>query len=285
MRAMRAIEDGFAPAAQRKGRIITMNIMVCIKQVPDNAVTPKLDPVTHRVVKEGVEMMVSPFDQNAMEAALRLAETYGGEVSVITMGDESSKGALKLGLAMGAERAYLVCDPALEGSDSWATSYVLANAIKSIGEFDLILCGKQAIDGDTAQVGAGIAEQLDISQLSYVNEIREVTADYITAKRVSPAGEEVVEAKLPALLTCEKSLNEPRYPTLKRTRLANRTEIPVLDCAAIGVEAGKTGEGGSPTAIHKLYTPAPRQSGEVFAGEAKEIGKIAVQKILELKII
>ncbi|MDY3906240.1 MAG: electron transfer flavoprotein subunit beta/FixA family protein [Lawsonibacter sp.] len=261
-----------------------MNVLVCIKQVPDNAVVPKLDAATNRVVKEGVETMVSPFDLNAVEAGLKLVEEHGGEVSVLTVGDDSCKTTLRIGLSMGAAKAYLVNDPALEDSDTWATSYTLAKAIKSIGEFDVILCGKQAIDDDAGQVGAGIAEQLGISQITYVNEIKEVTADTLTAKRVSPAGEEVVEAKLPVLLTCEKSLNEPRYPTLKRTRMANRAEIPVMDCAAIGADAAKVGKN-SPSAIKKLYTPAPRQSGELIKGEAEEIGKIAVQKLVEQKII
>lgn len=133
-------------------------------------------------------------------------------------------------------------------------------------------------------MGPGIAEQLGISQITYVSEIVSVTEDTLTAKRVSPAGEEVVEAKLPVVLTCEKSLNEPRYPTLKRTRMANRAEIPEMDCAAVGADPAKVGKN-SPSAIKKLYTPAPRQSGELIQGEAEEIAKIAVQKLVEQKII
>lgn len=261
-----------------------MNILVCIKQVLDNAVAPKLDPATGCVITDGVETMISPFDQNAIEAALQLVEAHGGEVSVLTLGDEGCKNALKIGVAMGAEQAYLVSDPALEGSDGWATSYALAKAISTIGQFDLILCGKQAIDSDAAQVGAGIAEQLNIPQITHVNEIRGVTAESITARRVTPAGEEVVEARLPALLTCEKSLNEPRYPTLKRTRKANRMEIPTFDCAAIGVDPAKVGKN-APLQIIKRYPPAPRQSGEIIKGEAAFIGKTAVAKIIDLKIV
>ena len=185
---------------------------------------------------------------------------------------------------MGASKAYLLKDAAFEDSDSWGTSYGLAKAIKSIGDFDVILCGKQAIDDDAGQVGPGIAEQLGISQITYVSEIVSVTADTLTAKRVSPAGEEVVEAKLPVVLTCEKSLNEPRYPTLKRTRMANRAEIPEMDCAAVGADPAKVGKN-SPSAIKKLYTPAPRQSGELIKGDPEEIAKIAVQKLVEQKII
>lgn len=261
-----------------------MNVLVCIKQVPDNSVVPKLDPKTNRVVTEGVELMESPFDLNAVEAGLKLVEEHGGEVSVLTMGSESSKTSLRYGLSMGAAKAYLLKDPAFEESDSWGTSYGLAKAIQSIGSFDVILCGKQAIDNDAGQVGPGIAEQLGISQITYVSEIVSVTEDTLTAKRVSPAGEEVVEAKLPVVLTCEKSLNEPRYPTLKRTRMANRAEISEMDCAAVGADPAKVGKN-SPSAIKKLYTPAPRQSGELIKGEAEEIAKIAVQKLVEQKII
>ena len=261
-----------------------MNVLVCIKQVPDNSVVPKLDPKTNRVVTEGVELMESPFDLNAVEAGLKLVEEHGGEVSVLTMGSESSKTSLRYGLSMGAAKAYLLKDPAFEESDSWGTSYGLAKAIQSIGSFDVILCGKQAIDNDAGQVGPGIAEQLGISQITYVSEIVSVTEDTLTAKRVSPAGEEVVEAKLPVVLTCEKSLNEPRYPTLKRTRMANRAEIPEMDCAAVGADPATVGKN-SPSAIKKLYTPAPRQSGELIKGEAEEIAKIAVQKLVEQKII
>ena len=261
-----------------------MNIMVCIKQVPDNSVVPKLDPATGRVVKEGVETMVSPFDLNAVEAGLKLAEEQGGEVSVITVGDDACKTSLRIALSMGAAKAYLVSDPALEDSDTFATAYTLAKAIQSIGQFYVILCGKQAIDDDAGQVGPSLAEQLGVSQITYVNEIREVTGESLTAKRVTPTGEEVVEAKLPVVLTCEKSLNEPRYPTLKRTRMANRMEIPVLDCAAIGADVSKVGQN-SPSKIKKLYTPAPRQSGELIKGEAEEIGKTAVQKLVEQKIV
>ncbi len=261
-----------------------MNILVCMKQVQDNAVAPKLDPATGRVVTQGVETMVSPFDLNALEAGLKLAEEHGGEVSVLAMGDEESKITLRIGLSMGAEKAYLVSDPALEDSDPWATAYTLAKAISSIGTFDVILCGKQAIDDDAGQVGASIAEQLGISQISYVNEIREATADSLTAKRVAPTGEEVVQAALPVLLTCEKSLNEPRYATLKRTRMANRMEIPVLDCAAIGADTAKVGKN-SPSTVQKRYMPAPRQSGELLRGDAEEIGKLAVVKLVEQKVI
>lgn len=260
-----------------------MNIMVCIKQVPDNASVPKLD-AAGRIVTQGIETMVSPFDLNALEAALKITEEKGGEVSVITVGDDDSLVSLRIGIAMGAAKAYLVKDAALADGDTCSTSYALAKAIESIGGFDLVLCGKQAIDDDEGQVASGIAEHLNAAQVTYVNEIREVTDGSVTVKRVGTAGEEVVEAKLPAVLTCEKSLNEPRYPTLKRTRMANRAEIPVLDCAAIGADPAKTGPN-SPTKVLSRYYPAPRQSGELLKGAAADTGKIVVAKLVESKAI
>ncbi len=258
-----------------------MNIMVCIKKVLDNAIVPKVDEEKKSVVNTDEETMVSPFDQNAIEAALQLVEKNGGEVSVISVGDESSKSALKIGLAMGAEHAYLVHDEKIEGDpDAHRTAYLLAKAIKSIGDFDLILTGKQAIDADDAQVGAQLAEQLDMPQVTFIEEIREVTEDSIVCKRVATFGEEVIEAKLPAVLTCEKSLNEPRYPTLKRTRKANKMEIPVLDLAKIGAEVEK-----QPTLVKNMYTPAPRKGGEIFKGEPEETAVLAVKKLVEIKAI
>ncbi|MDO5040470.1 MAG: electron transfer flavoprotein subunit beta/FixA family protein [Peptoniphilus sp.] len=258
-----------------------MKIMVCIKKVLDNAIVPKVDEEKKSVVNANEETMVSPFDQHAIEAALQLVEKNGGEVSVISLGDESSKSALKIGLAMGAEHAYLVHDEKIEGDpDAHNTAYLLAKAIKSIGEFDLILTGKQAIDADDAQVGAQLAEQLDIPQVTFIEEIREVTEDSIVCKRVATFGEEVIEAKLPAVLTCEKSLNEPRYPTLKRTRKANKAEIPVLDLEKIGAELEA-----QPTLVKKMYTPAPRKGGEVFTGEPEETAVLAVKKLVEIKAI
>ena len=265
-----------------------MNMLVCVKQVPDTTEI-KIDPVKNTLIRDGVPSILNPFDGYALEAAARVKDKDpSAKIVVLSMGPEQAKAVLKESLAIAADKAYLVGDRAFGGSDTLATSYIISETIKKIeeteGKFDAIFCGKQAIDNDAGQVGPGIAEQLGISQITYVSEIVSVTEDTLTAKRVSPAGEEVVEAKLPVVLTCEKSLNEPRYPTLKRTRMANRAEIPEMDCAAVGADPAKVGKN-SPSAIKKLYTPAPRQSGELIQGEAEEIAKIAVQKLVEQKII
>ena len=180
-----------------------MNILVCVKQVPDNAVVPTLDPATNRVVTQGVETMVSPFDLNAVEAGLKLAEEHGGEVTVLSLGDDSCKTSLRIALSMGAAKAYLVSDPALEDSDSFAVSYTLAKAIQHIGQFDVILCGKQAIDGDTGQTAPSIAEHLGATRLTYVLSLK-VEGGKVIAERQVEEGVEVIETKFPVLCTATK---------------------------------------------------------------------------------
>lgn len=261
-----------------------MDIIVCVKQVPDTTEV-KLDPKTNTLIRDGVPSIVNPFDKNAVEAALQLKENYGGTVTVITMGPPQAKTALKECLAMGADEAILVSDRAFAGADTWATSYTLANAMKKIGKYDIIFCGKQAIDGDTAQVGPGIAEQLDITQITYIQKIIGVDNKKLQAERVIDGGVEIVEAELPVLLTVEKSINEPRYPTLKGTRKANKKEIPTYTAEDMGVDMESIGLKGSPTHVKRIFTPEVRGKGELISGEPKEAGQKLVEKILELKIL
>lgn len=261
-----------------------MNIIVCVKQVPDTTEV-KIDPVTNTLIRSGVPSIVNPFDKNAIEAALQLKENYGGSVKVITMGPPQAKEALKECLAMGADDAILISDRAFAGADTWATSYTLAKAIEHLGEYDLILCGKQAIDGDTAQVGPGIAEWLDISQITYVQRINNYENGLINAERVIEGGFEAITATTPAVLTVEKSINEPRYPSLKGTRRAAKAEIPILSAADIQVNEELAGLKGSPTFVKRIFTPELRNKGQIFTGEARETSKELAEKIINLKII
>lgn len=261
-----------------------MDIIVCVKQVPDTTEV-KLDPVTNTLIRDGVPSIVNPFDKNAIETALQLKEKYGGKVVVLTMGPPQAKAALKECLAMGADEAVLISDRAFAGADTWATSYTLASAIKKIGSYDIILCGKQAIDGDTAQVGPGIAEQLDISQITYVDKVIGIEKGKFIAERVIDGGVEIIESEFPVLLTVEKSINEPRYPTLKGTRRANKVEIPVYSAKYIGMDIELAGLKGSPTHVKRVFSPEIKRKGEIIKGYPNETGKIIVGKILELKII
>lgn len=261
-----------------------MNIIVSVKQVPDTTEV-KLDPETNTLIRDGVPSIVNPFDKNALEAALQLKEKHGGKVTVITMGPPQAKAALKECLAMGADEAVLISDRAFAGADTWATSYTLASAIKKIGQTDIIICGKQAIDGDTAQVGPGIAEQLDITQITYIQKILDIDDGVIQAERVIDGGVEIIETRLPVLLTVEKSINEPRYPTLKGTRRANKAEIKTYTAADIDVDSELAGLKGSPTHVKRIFTPQVRSKGEIISGEVNEASKTLAEKILALKVV
>ncbi|MFC1568121.1 electron transfer flavoprotein subunit beta/FixA family protein [Candidatus Margulisiibacteriota bacterium] len=260
-----------------------MNIIVCIKQVPDTTEV-KINPETNTLIREGVPSIVNPFDENAVEAALKLKEKLGGKVTVITMGPPQAAEALKNTLAMGADEAILVSDRAFAGSDTWATSYTLAQAIKKLGQFDLILCGKQAIDGDTAQVGPGIAEWLNIPQVTFAVKI-EAEEKKAKVERMLEEVNEVVETPLPAVITVVKQINEPRLPSLKGMMRAKKTEIKTLKADDIQAEAKNIGLNGSPTQVVKIFTPPPKSGGEKLEGEANEIVDRLVAKIKERKII
>ncbi|HEY3423876.1 MAG TPA: electron transfer flavoprotein subunit beta/FixA family protein, partial [Negativicutes bacterium] len=195
-----------------------MEIVVCVKQVPDTTEV-KIDPQTNTLIRQGVPSIVNPFDKNAVEAALQLREKHGGKVTIISMGPPQTKDALKECLAMGADEAILMSDRAFGGADTLATSHTLAAGIRKLGQVDMIICGKQAIDGDTAQVGPEIAEHLNIPQVTYVAKV-EVEGNVVRVEREQEDGYEIIETSTPVLLTVVKSINEPRYPTVKGTMKA-----------------------------------------------------------------
>jgi electron transfer flavoprotein beta subunit len=247
-----------------------MNIIVCIKQVPETTEV-RINPETNTLMREGVKSIINPFDMYAIEEGVRLKERFGGKVSVVTMGPPQADAALREAIAMGADEGYLVCDRAFAGSDTWATSYTLAGAIKRIGAFDLIICGKQASDGDTAQVGPGISTHLDIPQVTYVKKVEEATDKMMRVERMLEEGYEVIEAPLPLLLTVVKEINEPRIPSLKGLMRAKSAKIIVLTQKELNLDGQQIGLCGSPTQVVKIFTPAPRQGGVMLKGEAADI--------------
>lgn len=261
-----------------------MEILVCIKQVPDTSEV-KIDPITNTLIRQGVPSIVNPFDKNALEAALQLKDKHGGKVTVISMGPPQAKDALKECLAMGADHAILISDRAFGGSDTLATSYTLAAAIRKIGTYDIIFCGKQAIDGDTAQVGPEIAEHLGIAQITYVAKI-EVDGDNVLVEREYEEGNGIIKAKIPLLISVVKSINEPRYPTVKGTMKANRTGIPVWTMADLEVDEQKLGLKGSPTQVRRIFTPPQRTEGVIIQkSTARESVAVLIQKLSDAKII
>ncbi len=239
-----------------------MKIIVPIKQVPEIAEV-KIDPETKTLVRAGVPSILNPFDEFAVEEAVRIKEKFGeGEVIVITMGPPQAEDALKKCLAMGADRALHLSDRAFAGADTWATAYTLAAAIKSLEPYDLVICGKQAIDGDTAQVGPEIAEILAIPQITYAVEV-EVNENKkrIKVRRETDDGFEVIETRLPALITATKGLNEPRLPSLMAIMAASKKEIKLVTANDLGGDAGQYGLSGSPTQVVEVFTPEQRTGG------------------------
>ncbi|MQY58925.1 MAG: electron transfer flavoprotein subunit beta [Clostridia bacterium] len=263
-----------------------MHIIVCIKQVPDTEELAKvrINPETNTLIREGVPSIINPFDENAIEEALRLREKKSGEVTVLSMGPPQAEEALRKTLAMGADKAILLSDKTLAGADTLATSYTLAMAIKQLGKFDLILCGKQSIEGDTAQVGPGIAEWLSIPQLTYIRKL-EVNDNKVRAERVLEDSFEVVETSLPCLVTVTKDINDPRYPSLRGLLKAKKEEIPIWGCHNLAVERKRVGADGSPTQVIKVFTPQPPGKGEILSGEISEVADRLIREIKKRKIV
>lgn len=267
-----------------------MEILVCVKQVPDTAEV-KIDPEKHTVIRAGVPNIFNPFDQNALEAALQLKDSQGARVTLLSMGPPQAEDVLREGLAMGADDAYLLTDRKVGGSDTLATGYCLAQAVRKVAElqgieqFDIVLCGKQAIDGDTAQVGPQIATELGIPQITYAAEIN-VDGTTVRVKQQNEEGYIVTEAQFPVLITAVKELNEPRFPTIRGTMKAKKREIPRLSADDIKVDETKIGLKGSPTMVRKIFTPPQRTQGLVIKEEDPNAAvSVLMEKLTAQKII
>ena len=254
-----------------------MNIIVCIKQVPETT-DVRINPETNTLIREGVKSIINPFDVYAIEEGIRLKERFGGKVTVLSMGPPQAEAALREAISLGADEGVLVGDRAFAGSDTWATSYTLSGAIKRLGQFDLIICGKQASDGDTAQVGPGISAHLDIPQVTYVKKIEEVKDKTMRVERMLEEGFEIIETPLPALLTVVKEINEPRLPSLKGMMRAKSAKITILTQKELNLDSQNIGLCGSPTQVVKIFTPPQRQGGQMLTGETPEI----VEKLVEV---
>jgi len=259
-----------------------MNIVVCIKQVPDTNEV-KIDPKTGTLIREGVPSIINPDDKNALEEALVLKEKHGANVTVISMGPPQAEKALREALAMGADEAILITDRAFAGSDTLATSHVLAGVIKKL-KYDIIFAGRQAIDGDTAQVGPGIAVHLDIPQITYVEKV-EVEGDHLKVTKAWEDGYEIIEVKTPVLLTAIKELNNPRYMNVKHIFETFKKEVKIWSASDVDVDKALLGLAGSPTQVKKSMTKELKGQGEVINKPAKEAAEYAVSKLKEKHFI
>lgn len=245
-----------------------MHFLICLKQVPDTSEV-RIDPETNTLMREGVPSIINPYDAHALEEAIRLKESFGGKVTIICMGPPQAKEALKKAMSFGADRAILLSDRSFAGSDSLATAYILTVAIQKINEtdpVDIVLCGKEAIDGDTAQTGPGIAQRLNFPQLTYVIKVREIDQGWITVERKTEGGREVAKAKLPVLLTAEKELNDLSYASLPNMMKAAAYNPEVWDIKSLPCDPSQMGLKGSPTSVSRIFAPSAKTGGEILDG-------------------
>lgn len=247
-----------------------MKILVCAKQVP-NTNEVRIDPIKGTLIREGVESILNPDDANALEAALVLKDQLGAKVTVVSMGPPQAEDMLRECLAMGADEAILVSGREFGGSDTWATSNAIAAALRKVGDYDMIFAGRQAIDGDTAQVGPQISEKLGIPQITYVQDIKvDEKARKVTVQRQLEDGYEIVEAPMPCLLTAVKELNKPRYMSIGGIYQAYETPITVWAFKDVDVPQDKVGLKASPTRVFRSFTPQPKGKGTVYSGPVKD---------------
>jgi electron transfer flavoprotein beta subunit len=263
-----------------------MNIIVLIKQVPDTTEV-KIDPKTGHLIREGVESIINPDDRHALEAAIRLKEALGGKITAISMGPDQAVDALSEAIGMGVDEGILLSDKAFAGADTWATSSALGKAIQNRGPYDLILCGRQAIDGDTAQIGPQVAEYLQLPQVTYVYEIEEIKDNTIITKRRLEDGFERVRCRLPALLTIIGEMNRPRYPMVGRLIDAcqEKAQIKIQNAADIGVQASEVGLEGSLTHVIKTFAPKVEREGEMLEGDTKSVVQTLLERLKERKLL
>lgn len=263
-----------------------MNIVVCIKQVPDTEQV-KINPETNTLIRSGVENIMNPFDRQALETALILKDASGAKVTVVSMGPPQAQDILKEAIAMGADEAMLISDRALAGSDTLATSVALAAAVRKVGEYDLVLCGKQAIDGDTAQVGPEMAEHLGIAQVTDALKVALADDGRLLVDRENESSSQTLAVTLPAVVTVTKSEKEPRFASIKGKMKARKAEIPVLGAAELGIDPKVIGLSGSPTKVLKIFTPSvPQISSEIINEEdTDQAVDMLIEKLMQAKII
>jgi len=261
-----------------------MNIIVLVKQVPD-AAEVKINRETNTLIRDGVPSIINPYDRYAIEEALRLREKHGGKVTALTMGPPQAAEALKEAVSLGVDDVVLLSDRAFAGADTWATSYAISQGIKKIGEYDLIIAGKQAIDGDTAQVGPETADMLGIPFVAYIRKIDQVNDKSMIAERLMDEGYDVVETTLPALITVVKEINDPRVPSLKGKMKAKSLKVTAWSAKDISADENKIGLKGSPTQVVRIFPPVPRGQREILSGTMEEQIATVITRLKDQSLI
>jgi electron transfer flavoprotein beta subunit len=263
----------------------TLNIIVTIKQVPDTAEV-RIDPKTNSLMREGVPSIINPEDRNALEAALALCALHGGTVTALSMGPPQARDALEEALCMGADRAILLSDRAFAGADTLITAFTLSRAIMKIGKYDLILAGRQAIDGDTAQVGPQIAGFLDLPQITYAEGLELQKGVTLVVQRGLEDSTQWVQIKLPALVTVTGSINHPRYPSLYHVSdSCDAAKIKTWTAKDLQLPQSMLGLAASPTTVKKIFEPDRKMKGEMIPGDEREMASALISRLKEMHII
>ncbi|HUX13340.1 MAG TPA: electron transfer flavoprotein subunit beta/FixA family protein [Spirochaetia bacterium] len=257
-----------------------MNIAIPIKQVPETS-NVKMDPETGTMIRDGVGTVVNPLDLYAIEVGIRLKERFGGRITVLSMGPRMALSAIREALAMGCDDGILVSDRKFAGSDTWATSYTLAQAIRKAGNFDLVLCGERATDGDTGQVGPGIAAWMDLPLATYVSRIDEIDAKSLIVERLVEEGYQKLRLPIPALLTVVKEIAAPRLPTLGGKKRAKLAEIPTFTAENMQLDESCIGLNGSPTRVVKIQHPKVAREGVIVRAADDESIDAAIENLVE----
>jgi electron transfer flavoprotein beta subunit len=271
------------PILNTKRENQSMHIVVCIKQVPD-AKNVRIDPNTHTLVRQGVDSIINPFDMFAVEAALRLKDQNGARVTTITMGPPQAVEALRETISLGVDDALLLSDRAFAGADTWATSITLGAAIRKLAGVDLIICGKQAIDGDTAQVGPELATQLDIPYASFVKCIEFGGDGHFKVTRRTEEGSEIWQLPLPALITVLKEVGEPRVPSLRHKMRAKKADIPVWGLTELNLDPNQVGLTGSFTQVVRVFSPPQRGDRIMLEGSVDQQADQLCRYLKEAKV-
>ncbi len=260
-----------------------MNIIVCLKQVPGTT-DVSIDPETNTLRRQGIKNIVNPFDTYALEEGVRLKKRYGGKVIAISMGPPQAEEMLREAISCGADEAILLSDAAFAGADTLATSYTLSQAVRKIEQYDLVICGRQTIDGDTGQVGPELAEWLDVPLITYVSKVEEIDNDLMRVERMVEDGHEIVEMFLPGIITVVKEINVPRLPSLRGLSHAKKAEIPVWTAGDLGVDEGMVGLSGSATTVVRVFFPERIHEGEMLEGDPERQVDALLEKLREARI-
>jgi electron transfer flavoprotein beta subunit len=261
-----------------------MNIIVCMKQVPGTTAV-KINPQTNTLIREGIESIINPFDGYALEEAVRLKERLGGIVKALSMGPPQAEAILKEAISLGADETILLSDSAFAGADTWATAFTLASAIKKMGPYDLVVCGRQTLDGDTGQVGPELAEMLGIPFVAYVCKIEEISDKQARLKRMIDEGYEILETPIPAVITVTKEINVPRLPSLRGTIKAKKAVVPVCGIKEMGIDKDNVGLSGSYTRVIKIFSPQRTRKAEVFKGELNDQVECLIARLKDTGLV